>query len=352
MRLLILGGTEFVGRHLAQSADAAGHDVTLFNRGSKPDVLPHLPRISGDRDGGLAGLAGKEFDAVADVNGYLPRLVRDAAELLAPRVGRYLFVSTISVYAETTAPFATEDAPVGELDDPATEASDGGSYGPLKAACEKVVADVFAGDRATIVRPGLVVGRFDPTDRFTYWVRRVWRGGEFLAPGRPGTVLQWVDVRDLARFVVRLLENGTAGVFNAVRPPDSVTMGALVAAAEQAAGERAVAGAQGRTSGESGRAPDTGRQSVATPVWVDEDFLATRDVRPWADLPAWLPAADNLLLRLSSRRAEAAGLGTSALLDTVADVLDWDLERGMPPLKAGLSAEREAELLAAWSRAA
>lgn len=330
MRVLILGGTEFVGRHLAGAASAAGHAVTLFNRGSKPEVLPELPRILGDRDGGLARLEGEAFDAVIDVNGYLPRLVGDSARSLEPRVGRYVFVSTISVYEGLDAPFATEDAPVGVLADPSTEAIGGGTYGPLKAACEGVVKDVFGDERSTIVRPGLIVGRFDPTDRFTYWVRRVWQGGELLAPGVPTGHLQWVDVRDLARFVVRLVEEGTSGVFNAIRPPDTVSMAELLGAAEEAA--RQVGGAR----------------AGSAPTWVDEEFLAAQGVRPWADLPAWLPSGDNDLLRLSSVRAVAAGLVTSPLLDTVTDVLTWDGERGRPPLKAGLSAEREAELLATW----
>ncbi|HET8984559.1 MAG TPA: NAD-dependent epimerase/dehydratase family protein [Trueperaceae bacterium] len=332
MRLLILGGTEFVGRHIAQTASGAGHAVTLFNRGSKPDVLPDLRRIIGDRDGGLTGLEGETFDAVIDVNGYLPRLVRDAAALLAPTVNRYLFISTISVYAEVAEPFADEDARVGVLDDPTTESIEGGTYGPLKAACESAVRDVFGAERATIVRPGLVVGRFDPTDRFTYWVRRVWRGGDMLAPEGPDVPMQWVDVRDLARFAVHLVEHDVAGVFNAVRPPDAVTMGQLLATAEAAA----VLSGGG------------GRDGTSSPTWVDWEFLAEKDVRPWADLPAWLPSGGNDLLRLSSKRAVTAGLTTSPLLDTVADVLAWDAERGMPTLKAGLTAEREAELLAQW----
>lgn len=332
MRFLILGGTRFVGRHLAQTARAAGHSVTLFNRGSNPDILPGLPRILGDRDGGLAGLEGETFDAVIDVNGYLPRLVRDAAELLEPRVGRYLFISTISVYAELAAPYADEDAAVGVLSDPQTETIEGGTYGPLKAACENVVTEVFGGERGTIVRPGLVVGRFDPTDRFTYWVRRAWRGGEVLAPGTPASPLQWVDVRDLARFVLHVAEHGTGGVFNAVRPADSVTMGELLVTAGEAA----------RLA--RGGVPD----SDYSTIWVDEEFLAAREVRPWADLPAWLPRGDDNLVRVSSERAVAAGLTTSPLLDTVADVLAWDIKRGSPPLQAGLSAERETELLAQW----
>lgn len=332
MRLLILGGTEFVGRHLAWTASQAGHDVTLFNRGSKPDVLPELKRIVGNRDGGLAGLRGHSFDAVLDVNGYLPRLVRDSTELLERQVGRYLFISTISVYAELPAPHADEDAPVGVLEDAGTESIEGGTYGPLKAACEKVVAAVFGPERTTIVRPGLVVGRFDPTDRFTYWVRRMWRGGEVLAPGEPNAPLQWVDVRDLARFAVRLVERGTHGVFNAVRQPDSVTMGELLLTAG--------AVAQGARDG-------GGDYSL---TWVDEEFLETRDVRPWAELPAWLPSSDRNLIRVSSARATAAGLDTRPLSDTVADVLAWDNERGSPTLKAGLSPEREAALLAEWHR--
>ena len=332
MRLLILGGTEFVGRHLAQTASTAGHDVTLFNRGSKPDVLPDLPRIHGDRDGGLAGLRGEAFDAVLDVNGYLPRLVRDAATLLQPRVGRYLFISTISVYAELAAPHLGEDAPLGVLDDPTTESIEGGTYGPLKAACERVVAEVFGKERATLVRPGLVVGSYDPTDRFTYWVRRMWRGGDVLAPGTPDDPLQWVDVRDLARFVVRLVEDGTSGVFNAVRPADSVTMGELLV-----------------TAGTAARLARAGSGDYAYNLtWVDEEFLQEAGVRPWAALPAWLPSGENNLIRVSSQRAAAAGLDTRPVLDTVADVLAWDRQRGSPPLKAGLEAEREAELLAQW----
>ena len=332
MRILILGGTQFVGRHIAREASDAGHEVTLFNRGSQPAVLPHLERIHGDRDGGLSGLHGTAFDAVVDVNGYLPRLVRDAAALLEPLVAWYLFISTISVYADIHEPHADEDHPLAQAPQPLTEEISAGNYGPLKAGCEQVVTEVFSPERRTIVRPGLVVGRFDPTDRFTYWVRRVARGGEVLAPGSAADPLQWVDVRDLARFCVHLLERGVTGVFNAVSPPDSVTMGELLTVAERVS---AAAGGPGT------RAP-------ATVTWVDPDFLAAREVRPWADLPAWLPAGENQMLRLSSQRAAHAGLETSPLDDTVADVLAWDAERGAPPLKAGLSGEREAELLGQW----
>lgn len=355
MRVLILGGTQFVGRHLAQTADAAGHDVTLFNRGSRREVLPHLPRVLGDRDGGLAGLRDSAFDAVIDVNGYLPRLVRDAAELLEARVDRYLFVSTISVYDGLTAPHADEGAPVGVLEDPSTESIEGGTYGPLKAACETVVADVF-GARGTVVRPGLVVGRFDPTDRFTYWVRRLWRGGDVLAPGAPAGPLQWVDVRDLADFMLHLVEREVGGVFNAVRPADSVTTGELLTAAGQAALREHTLRAG--TLPEGDRREGTSRveeddDGAAVPgeytlTWVDEEFLAANGVRPWAELPAWLPSSENDLIRMSSARAVAAGLETRPLIDTVADVLAWDLDRGAPPLKAGLSSEREGELLAQW----
>lgn len=330
MRLLILGGTQFVGRHMARAAAAAGHEVTLFNRGNAPEVLPELPRIRGDRDGGLAGLKGLEFDAVIDVNGYLPRLVRDAAALLEPRVGRYLFVSTISVYAGVSEPYADETAAVAELADPTSETRDAQAYGPLKALCERAVDDVFGAERSAIIRPGLVVGRFDPTDRFTYWVRRVWAGGELLAPGSANDPLQWVDVRDLASFAVRLVEDGASGIYNAVRPPDTVTMGELLAAAEVAAD----------AAGRSG--------AGSVPTWVDADFLLEREVAPWSQLPAWLPARFNDMLRLSSARAVAAGLQTSELLDTITDVLTWDRERGLPPLTAGLTTELENTLLAEW----
>src|SRR3954454_111553 len=189
MRLLILGGTKFLGRHVADEALRHGHQLALFNRGqTDPDAFPEAERIAGDRDGGLQGLEGRDFDAVIDTSGYVPRVVRDSAELLHGHTKLYVFVSTISVYAGFGEP-VDEDSALARLEDPGVEEVTGETYGPLKALCEQAVQDVY-GERASVVRPGLIVGPYDPTDRFTYWVRRVADGGEVLAPGRPERVTQ------------------------------------------------------------------------------------------------------------------------------------------------------------------
>ena len=346
MRILILGGTEFVGRHIAEAAAAGGHVVTLFNRGSHPEVLPELERVIGDRDAngdaGLQRLAGRSFDAVIDVSGYLPRVVRDSARLLRDAVHFYLFISTISVYERSDLPGRTESAPLAELADPTTETIDATTYGALKVACEREVLGQYGPDRAVIVRPGVVVGPYDPTDRFTYWVRRVARGGELLAPGAPDAVMQWIDGRDLAAFAVSLLERGVSGTFNAVIPPATVTMGKLLAEVERAATAAAGAPAEPR-DGQGGRSREPSR-----PTWVDESFIEEQQVRPFADLPMWLPRANDSLLRVSPAAAQAAGLSYRSLQQTVRGVLAWDSSRGHEPLKAGLTEERERSLLAAW----
>ena len=218
MRLLILGGTKFLGRHAAVEALRHGHELTLFNRGqTDAEAFPEAERITGDRDGGLDGLEGRNFDAVIDTSGYVPRVVRASAELLHGHTKLYLFVSTISVYAGFGEPVDEESA-VGTLADETVEEVTGDTYGPLKALCEAAVQDVY-GDRAAIVRPGLIVGPYDPTDRFTYWVRRVADGGEVLAPGRPERMTQVIDARDLASFLLDLAEGLQGGVYNATGEP-------------------------------------------------------------------------------------------------------------------------------------
>lgn len=328
MHLLVLGGTRFVGRHLVEAALEHGHQVTLFNRGTHADVFPGLELVRGDRTrpGDLAQLEGRRFDAAIDTSGYVPAHVRASARLLAPTVGRYLFVSTISVYAQPFEAGGDEDAPLlgwPEGLDPATEEFMGEAYGPLKVRCEREVTAAF-GERALVLRPGVVVGPHDPTDRFTYWVRRAARGGRLLAPDGPGTTTQWIDGRDLAAFGVAGLERGLAGTFNVVTPAGAHTLGGLIEAG------RAVAG------------------SDAEPVWVPEAFLLEREVAPFTEVPMWVPAAWAGLMQASSERAHAAGLSTRAVEATVRDTLAWDRERGEPELQAGLDAARERELLAAW----
>src|SRR6478672_8232941 len=225
MRLLVLGGTQFLGRHLVEVALREGDAVTIFHRGrTNPDLFAgQVERISGDRDGGLDALAGGEWDAVVDTCGYVPRVVAASARALADRCGHYTFVSTESVYGDVGEPGLDESAPVAVLDDPATEVVDGETYGGLKALCEEAAEAAMPG-RVLNVRPGLIVGPHDPSDRFTYWPRRLARGGEVLAPGSAEGLVQVIDARDLAEWAVRMVEGGKTGVYNATGPENPLTM--------------------------------------------------------------------------------------------------------------------------------
>jgi 2'-hydroxyisoflavone reductase len=325
MKLLVLGGTRFLGRAAVEEALRRGHEVTLFNRGrTNPDLFPGTEHPHGDRDGDLSALEGRTWDAVIDPSGYLPRVVRASAELLAHAVGHYVFVSSISVYRSFSAPGFDEHAPRIELEDPTVEEVLE-YYGGLKALCEDVVAEVYAG-RSANVRAGLIVGPHDPTDRFTYWPVRVARGGEMLAPAPPGRPVQFVDARDLGAWLVTVAENRTAGAFNATAPPlpfaellDSCT----------------------RVSG-----------SDATIRWVDEDFLLAHEVGQWMELPLWLAQSELEWAHMQEAdvsRAIAAGLTFRPLDETVADTLAWAHAREERETAdgVGLAPEREAELLAA-----
>lgn len=323
MRLLILGGTVFVGRHLAEAAHARGHEVTLFHRGTRPHVLPELEHLHGDRDGGLGALGDRTWDAVIDTSGYLPRLVQASVRTLADRVGVYAFVSTISVYLDATEPHLREEARLATLRDPRTETVDDDTYGGLKALCEDAVR-ALGTKRSLIVRPGLVIGPHDPTDRFTYWVRRLSEDGPVLVPDAASQPLQWIDARDLAAFVVGALEDEVAGTYNALVPPDVHTFGDLLDACTAVAG--------------------TDPERVAVP----ESFLLERGVHPFADLPLWLPGDDANVFRVSVERATRAGLVTRPLTDSVADLLIWDAARRPGDLKVGLPHRRERALIDAW----
>ena len=234
LRILVLGGTKFLGVHIVELALKHGHNVTLFNRGkTNTDLFPQLEHLKGDRDAQLDSLKGGKWDAVIDDSGYVPRHVRLSAELLAPNVQRYLFISTISVYASFAQP-NSEDSALGKLADESTEKVDGGAYGPLKALCEKAAEAAMPG-RVAVVRPGLIVGPRDPTDRFTYWPARAARGGDMATPGTAKDRIQFIDARDLAAFVLGLVESQTVGIFNATSPPGMFAMGDLVQASNTAA---------------------------------------------------------------------------------------------------------------------
>jgi 2'-hydroxyisoflavone reductase len=320
MRLLVLGGTKFLGRHAVDAALDAGHEVTIFTRGqTNPELFPDAERLHGDRDGELDVLHGGRWDGVVDTSGYVPRVVRQSAELLRDAVQRYVFVSSISVYRDVAGPVTTA-TPVAELEDPRTEEVLE-HYGALKAACERVVEEVYGG-RCALVRAGLIVGPHDPTDRFTYWPRRVARGGDVLAPGEPDAPVQLVDARDLGAWLVRLALGGGGGVFNATGPAEPLTLGGLLERT------RAVVG------------------SDATFVWTDAQRILDAGVRPWTELPLWLPDADFAgMMRADVRPACDAGLTLRPLEETVADTLAWD--RTVPGERPTLSEEKEREILAA-----
>lgn len=318
MRLLLLGGPKFLGRAVIDAALERGHDLTLFSRGTTgAGLYPELERITGDRAGGLEGLRGREWDAVVDTSGYLPRVVSASATLLADAVGHYVFVSSISVY-RSFAEVVDEDAPLAQLSTPASEdvATD---YGALKALCEQAVADKLPG-RSAAVRAGLIVGPHDPTGRFTYWPHRIARGGDVLVPGPAGRPIQLIDVRDLAAWLVTVAETGLAGPFNAT---GTSTMGAVVDAARRVTG------------------------SSARSVEVDDAFLAEQGVDEWMGLPLWVDTRQDEwrhFLEVDVSRALAAGLTFRPLDETVEATLEHaELVEGV-----GLEPEREAELLSAW----
>ena len=335
MKLLILGGTLFLGRALVEAALARGHEVTLFNRGRRdPELFPGVEKLRGDRDGGLDALRGRSWDAVVDTSGYVPRLVRDSAELLAGAVKLYVFVSSVSAYADFSRP-VDEDSPTGTMPDETLEKVDGETYGPLKALCERAAEAAMPG-RVLVTRPGLIVGPHDPTVRFSYWTARVARGGEVLAPGDPRKQIQFIDARDLAEWTLRMTVEGRAGVFNASGPDYTLTMGRFLEECRAASG------------------------SGARFTWAGEGFLLERGVEAWSELPLWIPESSEThrhFLKVSVARAVAAGLTFRPLAETIRDTLAWQRERagqplpdkpGVPQPDVSLKPERERELLDEW----
>jgi 2'-hydroxyisoflavone reductase len=320
-----LGGTGFIGPHMVRYAQSRGHTVTLFNRGrTNTHLFPDVEKLIGDRDGDLTALEGHEWDAVIDNSGYVPRHVRDSAQLLSRTTGQYLFISTVSVYGDFATPDFDEDYPVGTLDDPTVEEVTGETYGPLKALCEQAVQEAFQ-DHATIVRPGYIVGPGDPSDRWTYWPVRVAHGGEMIAPGAPTDPIQIIDARDLTAWTVRLVEQGTSGVFNGVGPGSRMGMGDMLEAARSTTG------------------------SDAEFTWVGADFLNDRG----AIFPIWnAPTGEYAALhQVDGSRALAAGLTHRPVAETVRDTMEWwnsqDAER-QARIRMEERMERETALLEEW----
>ncbi len=325
MNLLILGGTQFVGRAIVQAALDAGHTVTLFHRGqTNPDLFPEAEHILSDRDGGLNALGDRTWDTAIDISGYVPRLVKDSAEYLADRVQRYIFISTISVYAESDTTGRDENAPLATLDDPTTEEVTGETYGGLKVLCEQAAETALPG-RVLTIRPGLIVGPNDHTNRFTYWPVRIRDGGKVLAPGGADTPTQFIDVRDLSQWMIRLTEQQTTGIFNATGPNYRLTFGKLFETCKQVSG------------------------SDAEFVWVEDAFLLENEVAPFTDLPFWLPRpVVDRLMSINVQQAIDAGLTFRPLEDTIRATLAYvdQFPTGeLPGRPAGMSREREATLV-------
>ena len=328
MNLLILGGTVFLGRALTDAALDRGHQVTHLHRGKSSPDDERVETLRADRaDAAALGAAigDGRWDAVIDTSGYLPQVVRLSVEALADRVQRYLFVSTISVYASFDRQGFDEDAPVSSPPDPLPDKLEMELYGPLKSGCEEVVRTGY-GERALIVRPGLIVGPYDPTDRFTYWPVRVARGGNVLAPGRPARGIQFIDVRDLAEWMIDMLEDDASGTYNATGPKRPLTMAQLLEACKRVAG------------------------SDARFTWIDDTRLVDEKVGPWKELPLWIPETDAAmhgLMGTSIARALARGLVFRPVEETIRDTLAWAGTRPAEhPWKAGLAEERERALLA------
>jgi 2'-hydroxyisoflavone reductase len=335
LRILMLGGTGFLGPHTVRYALERGHEVTLFNRGrTNADLFPGLEKIVGNRDPnidqGLTGLEGRSWDAVIDTSGFVPRIVDASSSLLADNVGQYLFVSTICQYADWMEGdrFRTEETARGTLEDPTTEDVQT-HYCALKAYCE-LAAEAAMPGRVTQIRPGLIVGPRDNTDRFTYWPVRADRGGEMLAPGKPSDLTQYIDVRDLARFMVHCLEESLTDSYNLVRSP--MPFGDFIEACV--------------------RVTDKG----TTLTWVPAGVLAEHGLESWRQLQMWADGDSPMSgsLTWSADKALKAGLTLRSVEETIRDTLTWF--RSLPAdrqaeLRSGIPADKEAEVLAAWRAA-
>lgn len=327
MELLIIGGTQFVGRALTEDALSRGYRVTLFHRGqTNPDIFPDVQHIHGDRDGQLERLGDRHWDAVIDTCGYVPRIVGQSAAYLKDRVKRYVFISTISVYSQSTQHNRNEDADLATLTDETTEEITGETYGGLKVLCEQVAEQTMPG-RVLIIRPGLIVGPHDPTNRFTYWPVRVRRGGEVLFPGDGSYPTQFIDVRDLAAFTLDMTARQATGIYNATGPDYPVSVLDVCKAAQQVTG------------------------SSASYIHADPEWLVQQEVGAWMEMPLWIPSEEGAAMMTTNvQRAIGAGMGFRPLADTIRDTLTWydSIQGDEKTWPAGMKAEREAALIQAW----
>jgi len=335
MKILVIGGTKFVGRHLINAALDKGHEVTIFHRGRhSPADLPVVDQILGDRNNDLKKLQGRSWEAVIDTCGYLPQHVESSAIALKDSIGLYVFISSISAYADFSKPDSDEDAPLAVLTpvqeevfekiDPLQDLNAyalGELYGALKVRCEKVVSRSLP-ERSLIIRPGLIVGEFDWTDRFTYWVMRVAKGGEVLAPGNPSLYVQFIDAVDLAEWMIEMIEKGETGIYNATGNPFELTFGQMVDEIKAVT------------------------KSNAEFIWVADEFMRENQIAPWTDMPVYLPVTPETKghSTVNVDRALTKGLKFRVLKKTISDTFIWR-KSVLGDLKAGISQEREQKLI-------
>ncbi|HEX8369049.1 MAG TPA: NAD-dependent epimerase/dehydratase family protein [Pyrinomonadaceae bacterium] len=339
MKILIIGGTKFLGRHLIAAAQGGGHELTLFNRGRhSSENFANVEQIHGDRHSDLDKLSGRAWDAVIDTCGYLPQSVKASAEALKDAANQYVFISSISAYAGFRRPDFDETAAAAELNEEQQKRADaidpqgeltgpvlGEMYGALKVLCERAAEKAMPG-KVLQARSGLIVGSFDPTDRFTYWVMRVARGGEVLAPGTPNRFVQLIDARDLSEWIIKMVERNETGIYNVTGKPFELTMQMMLEEIKNVSA------------------------SAAVFTWTGEDFLTSENVAPWSEMPLYLPESaeeSKGFLAVNVDKALQTGLEFRPLRETVRDTLNWRKTKG-DELKAGIDSEREKELIRKW----
>ena len=322
LKILILGGTHFLGLHLTEELVNHGHEVTLFNRGTRSIDFP-VQQLQGDRDGNLEALYGHTWDVVIDTSGHVPRIVEQSAKLLAQSTSNYTFISTIGVYENFEKLGIDETYPIAQIEDVQNEEITEKNYGALKGLCEAVVHKYFP-KNSLIIRPGLIVGPHDPTDRFTYWPVRISEGGEVLAPAHQ--TIQFIDVRDLAKWIVQMVEQQSIGIYNATGTPISFD----------------------RLLNECKRVT----HSTAHINWVKDDFLIKKEVQDWSELPLWLSKKRQMpgFMQINSQKAINAGLSFCPLTETISSILQWNATREPAQLKAGLDRVKENSLLMDWRK--
>ncbi len=322
MKILVIGGTRFVGRTLVEEALEQGHEITLFNRGkTNPELFPQVEKILGDRDTDISMLQGRTWDICIDTCGYVPRVVRKSCKMLGNAVEMYVFISTINVYSDFSKPGITEESPRATIADETIEEVKGETYGPLKVLCENVVSETFL-NRSAILRCGLIVGPHDPSDRFTYWPVRVQQGGEVLAPSPPHMQVQFIDARDLAQFALHLAGERRHGIFNTTGPAGRLSMEEFLDTCNELTGNKAQL------------------------VWVSEEFITGSEMD---HLPVWTPEDWRGIFEANCSKAIDAGLGYRPLVQTINDTLDWHATRPSGyEMKVGLKPDKEKELLHTW----